>query len=307
MAAPRGAREIGHGAQEADRLRGRDEVLQARERDRARRRQPGPGAGKHLRRNGDPELQPQLLRHHPLRFLRIADDPVGQLAMRGDEAADRFPVPGEEGRARHQERGDRLRLLDQHAAAGLQFEPRHPGLDRPDGVELPRSEERELIGVRRRHDLGVAAGLGDPQPAGGEPGAGGHVLSVAELRRRDAPAAEVGRLAEVGVPLHDQRRAAGHRPGDHPDLVSARAREGVNRRIGPDIGQIETAGEDRLHRARTGVVGEPLDVDALWHAGLEPVASLSFEVARHQRLGVRDVGKVADADHLLRHRCRRQA
>ena len=102
---------------------------------------------------------------------------------------------------------DRRFIVDQNFSVRLHFEARHPWLDRPHRVELLLLEQRQLIRIGGRYHLRVAAGLRDLQAAGREPGARSDILRVAELRRRDGFAAEIGRCLERGVGLHDQRRA----------------------------------------------------------------------------------------------------
>ena len=68
-----------------------------------------------------------------------------------------------------------------------------------------------------------------------------------------------------------------------------------DRRARPDIGEVHGVGEDRLHRARTGVVDVPLDP----HRPAEPLRSepglpLPLEVPGDEGLDVRDVREVPD-------------
>ena len=106
----------------------------------------------------------------------------------------------------------------------------------------------------------VAARLGDPQAAGGEPGAGRYVLRVAELRCRYPLAAEIARHLELRVRLHDERRAAVGGAGHDADLRAPRFGVGVDGGIRADVGEVDGIGEDRLHGAGPGIVDEPFDL-----------------------------------------------
>ena len=107
------------------------------------------------------------------------------------------------------------------------------------------------------------------------------------------------------VRLDHQCGPAIDRPGNNPDFPPVRARIGVNRRIRPDIGEIETSGEDRFHGARTGVVDIPFHVDALSEPWRKPAGVVPFEVPGNQGLNMRDVREVTDPDRELLPQCRR--
>src|SRR3712207_7361435 len=55
---------------------------------------------------------------------------------------------------------------------------------------------------------------------------------------------------------------------------------------------------DRLHRARAGVVDEPLDLHIAAETFLEPAFALARHVMRHEPLHMRDVWEMADAQRL---------
>ena len=76
------------------------------------------------------------------------------------------------------------------------------------------------------------------------------VLGVAELRRRDRLALEVLRLLDVG--LHHEIRAARCDAGDHLDRTVGLL-ERRDRRVGPDVRDVERVGEERGDRRRPRV------------------------------------------------------
>src|SRR5262249_44992253 len=94
-------------------------------------------------------------------------------------------------------------------------------------------------------------------------------------------------------------------PGDDANFFPARFRVGVDRRIGPDISEVDRLRENGLYGARPGVVDEPLDGDVWTEALLEPALALARECMRDEALGVRDIGKMADPQNRLSERdCR---
>ncbi len=205
----------------------------------------------------------------------------------------------QESHARHQHCGRRLRLLDDHLAAGFAFQPRDPRLDRPGRIEFFRLEERELVRVLCREHLGVAAELGDAEAAVDQPRAAGDILRVAELRCGDLFAPEIGGRLQIFVRLHHQRRPAVRRPGNDADLRPLRLRVGIQRRPRPDVGEIDRPRKDRLHRARPRIVGKPLDFHVRPEPLLKPPLPLPRKIMRDQRLCMRDIRKMPETDHRL--------
>lgn len=220
--------------------------------------------------------------------------------MSGGEVPRQLAALGEELGAGGQDRGDGVALFEKDLAAGLHLETGHPGLDGPDRIERLLLEERELVRVGGRQHLDVAAELRDAEALRSKPGAAGDVLGVPELRGGDLLALEVRGRLQPAFGVHHERRAAERGPGDDAHLFPPRSDVGVQRRIGPDVREIERLREERLHGARTGVVDEPLDLDAGAEALLEPSFPGAAEGVGDQRLRVCDVGEVADAqDDLL--------
>jgi len=75
--------------------------------------------------------------------------------------------------------------------------------------------------------------------------------------------------------VHDQRGAAVHRARYDADFLSARAHISIDRRVGPDISDIDRFCENRFHRARARIVNVPLNFDVRSKALLEPTFSLA--------------------------------
>ena len=148
----------------------------------------------------------------------------------------------------------------------------------------------------RRQDLGVAAELSDFQTACCQPRAAGNVLRVTELRGRDFFAAKISGRGEFLVGLDHKRRATIGRAGDEADLGAARSRVSIQGWSGTDVGEIDRLGEDGFHRARAGVVNEPLDLSAGAEAFFKPAFALPAEVVSYERLSVRDVWKMTDPE-----------
>ena len=84
-------------------------------------------------------------------------------------------------------------FVDEHVGAGVDDQTRDPRLGQPRAVELALLEQRERLRVLGRGDVHVAAARGVGLVAlVGQPAAQRDVLRVAELRRRDRRAREVG-------------------------------------------------------------------------------------------------------------------
>ena len=133
------------------------------------------------------------------------------------------------------------------------------------------------------------------RPPRHQPRATGNILRVPELRSRDFLSAKISGRFQILVRLHHQRRAAVRRAGDQPDFRAVRFRISIQGRAGTDVGEIDRVREDRFHRARSGIVNEPFDLGAGAEPLLEPAFALAREIVRHQRLGVRDIREMPDA------------
>ena len=197
--------------------------------------------------------------------------------------------------ARNQNGGRDIFFVHENFSAGFALEPRDPWLDRPDGVDSFLLEQRKLIGILRRQDLGVAAELRDFQTARRQPRATGNILRVSQLRRGNFLPAKIRGRFQVLVRLDHERRATIGRAGDEADLGAVRSRVSVEGRAGPDVSEIDRLREDRFHRARPGIVNEPLDLGPWAKPLFEPAFALPRKIMRYQRLGVSDIWKVPDA------------
>ena len=73
---------------------------------------------------------------------------------------------------------------------------------------------------------------------------------------------------------------------------------------GTDVDQIDRFGEDRLHRAWSGIVNEPLDLEVGAQPRFEPTLALPRAIVRHECLGVGNIWEVPDAnDSIFRRFC----
>ena len=132
------ARQIGDELQEADLPGARNERLQVLRRNVAGWRHARPRSRDQLWLHFRPEPDPEFLPDHPLGLGGVLADPVRQVPVRRRERAYDVWMRRQERGAGDEERRDRILLLDQHLAAGLKLEPRDPGLDRPNCIQLPR-------------------------------------------------------------------------------------------------------------------------------------------------------------------------
>ena len=64
-----------------------------------------------------------------------------------------------------------------------------------------------------------------------------------------------------------------------------------------DVSQVERAGEDRLHRRRSRVVSEPLDLDIWAEPLFEPAFALTRQGVSNYTLGVRDIREMPETNH----------
>ena len=80
--------------------------------------------------------------------------------------------------------------------------------------------------------------------------AGGDVLRVAVLRRGDALAVEIGKVAMPEPLRATMTTPLAAAPADHADALSLAAGEGARARAGADVADVDLAGEERLDRAR---------------------------------------------------------
>ena len=97
-------------------------------------------------------------------------------------------------------RGDELAvwpqvgLVHENVAAAFEDQPGGPGLGDPGAVDVALLEGGEGVGVGLRQDRDIApAGRVGREPLVSEPGPQGHVLGVAQRRRGQLGASEVGR------------------------------------------------------------------------------------------------------------------
>ncbi len=202
---------------------------------------------------------------------------------------------GQEFDAGNQNGGRDIFFVHENFAARFALQPRNPRLNGPDSIDLFLLEQRQLIGILRRQNLRVTAELRDFQAARRQPRATGNILRVPELRRRNFLSAKICGRFQILVRLHHQRRAAVGRSRDQADFGAVRFRISIQGRARADVSEIDRVGEDRFHRARAGIVNEPLDLGARAEPLLEPAFPLPREIVRHERLGVRDIWEMPDA------------
>ena len=151
----------------------------------------------------------------------------------------------------------------------------------------PASAHSPAAGSRRRHH---PEGRSRGRCRGARPKR--DVLGVTELRRRKLPARKVRRTVDLG--LHDEERPAAGSPGDDPDRLPGRLREGIDRRVRADVADVDRAVQERLHRGRAGVEGGSLEYDT-WAE--RPCEDPAFDTDEGR--GVRDVREVAQLQPAL--------
>jgi hypothetical protein len=185
--------------------------------------------------------------------------------------------------------GPEVALVDQHVTTAAEHQLRGVRLRQPGAVELAALEQVEDVAVGRGRDRDVTAAVDAVlQPLAGQPGAQGDVLGVAQLRRGQRGALEIG---GGGDPVPDDQLGATRRgSGDDADRVAVALAVSVDRRAGADVGGVQGAGEQRLHLVRTGVEHLRLQRGGAELLGEQPL------VHPDEGRGVRDVGEVAEPE-----------
>ena len=221
-------------------------------------------------------------------------DPRRQLRVRFHESVQKRLAALDGVRRRREHRRHGLEVLQRDFSAGFEFEAGDPRLDRPRRLERSRLEQRELVGVFRRNDLHVAAARRHGNAALDQPRAAGDVLRVPELRRRDGAPDEILRRARGNVLAHDERRAAFGASADDAHAPAA-LNVGHDRGRGPDVAHVDRPQRQPFHGRGTGVVGLPEQFRSRGKARREPRAPFIFHLLRDERLRVRDVREIPDA------------
>ena len=231
---------------------------------------------------------------HAGRLVGVVGDPLHGGDVPFEQVLDDVGVLLEELGADEQHGGRELavlpqvRLVDEHVRARVEDQPRHPRLGKPRAVDVALLEQGQRLGVLGRRDAHVAAARGvGLEPLVREPAAQRDILRVAELRRRERRALEVGR--RVDPVADDERGAAGRRAGDDARRLAGGLDERVDRRVRPDVGRVDRAGRQRLDRGGAGVEDGCRHVDVAEGVGEEPLLEAD------ERRRVRDVGEVAEA------------
>src|SRR3954470_8934745 len=102
--------------------------------------------------------------------------------------------------------------------------------------------------------------------------------------------------------MHQQCRAALDRTSNDTDVLAAGFGVSIDCRARPDIGQIDRVREQRLRRARPGIINEPLDFDVRTETLLEPAVALPCQAVCDESLYMRNVWKMANPNgHGLGH------
>src|SRR5205814_38013 len=125
----------------------------------------------------------------------------------------------------------------------------------------------------------------------------GNVLRIAELRRGNFFAAKIGWLLDGRICPYYQGCAGIGRARNDTDLLPVRFEIRVERRTRTDVGGIERSGEDRLHRRRSRIISEPLDLDIGSQSLLKPAFALARKRVRDHPLCVRDVREMSETNH----------
>ena len=200
-------------------------------------------------------------------------------------------VLGEELAAHQDVRGDELAvrpqvlLVDQDLRA-LGHVLRDPRLGHPGALDLPGAEGRQPVSVGLRFDRDVAATLdGRGQAFLLEPVAQSDILRVAQLRCREGLALEI--RGTVDVLTDHQGRPSGCRAGDHCDRLTLRLGVGADRRVRPDVGDVQGVTEQSRHGVGTRVERRRCHSEPERLHGVLEVALLQAD----QRRGVGQVGE----------------
>ena len=197
---------------------------------------------------------------------------VDGVEVRGDELANHVGMGAEECTRHHQV--GRLettarpqgRLVDEDDAARLVVESGQIGLGHPGAVDLALLEELKGGRIVGGDDAHVAAPLRvGLQAVGGEPGAQGDVLGVAELGCGQRSTAQVGRTGDVGIAANHQAGAPRGDSCDDAQRLAVALDEGVDCRARPDEGGVERPRQERGDRRRPGIEGLGLQ----GHSGAE--------------------------------------
>lgn len=144
-----------------------------------------------LRHGLGTRLSSQPLRDQPAMKGGVSDETVTQLPMRTYEGTDVVAPILQRGRRTGENRHDSGRVFRHDDAAELGSESGDPWLDRPGGIHLTAAEQHHELGIGGRNHLRVSSRKRDPETAGLQPGSGGNILRVTQLRRGQPTAAKI--------------------------------------------------------------------------------------------------------------------
>jgi hypothetical protein len=137
-------------------------------------------------------------------------------------------------------------------AAALEHQPGRPGLGDPGAGDAAGLELAERLGVLLRADDDVAAAvLVDGEALLDQPGAQRDVLGAAGLRAGELLAAQLLRVGDVA--RDDERRAAEVAPATIRSASPWLLTKPLIAGLGPEVGGVQAAGEQRLDGGRPGV------------------------------------------------------
>src|SRR5439155_22181285 len=81
------------------------------------------------------------------------------------------------------------------------------------------------------------------------------------------------------------------------DLLPVRFEVRVERGNRNDVSSIERSGENRLHRRRSRIISEPLDLDIGAETLLKPAFALTRQGVSNYTLGVRDIREMPETNY----------
>src|SRR4029453_9714792 len=113
---------------------------------------------------------------------------------------------------------------------------------------------------------------------------------------RDFFPAKTRRIFNRPIGFKPRRATAICRVGKNANLRAVRLEVRIQRRALPDVCYIERSGEDRLHRRRSRIISEPLDLDIGAETLLKPAFALTRQGVSNYTLGVRDIREMPETN-----------
>src|SRR6266567_6158986 len=194
-------------------------------------------------------------------------------------------------------RCDDIFVLEKYLRLRFALETRDPWLNRPDGVHAAALKQTELIRIGSWDHHHIATHLRDLEPLRLQPRSTGNILRVAELRCGNFFSAKIRRRLDRTIRFDDECCASVRCTREDSDFFAVGFKVGIERWPLSDVSQVERAGKDRLHRRRSRIRSEPLDLGI----GAEPLFKPAFALTRqgvsNHTLCMRDVWEMPETNH----------